>query len=234
MDLLINSDSENYRKFFKHVSPPLAASIAIIPTFYGFALKSARQLGDTSFHLTYRQSIKEGVKAAPINGIIVGTQLIAQNFLEGQFEKDNHASIVISSLIVGGVSAPAYAIFNGQTMGKTARESLKNFSKYQALSIMFRETCFLFSLRISGPLNQKFKESYGENKVIKVATIFFTGSFGGIMTHPLDTYLTCLQKNVKVENVSHSLRGIIPRSFTVGSFAVCYNLLKEFFDLIVK
>src|ERR1700722_1732519 len=147
-----------------YLAPPLAASAAIIPVFYGFVAKSAQQIGEPIPRMTVKEALKGGVKAAPTIGAIVGTQMIAQNAVEkilvknsGNNGKPSFVSMLASSIIVGGISAPALAVFNGQKMGCTVTESLRSLSAKQTAAIVSRETSFLFSLRISGSVSEAMK-----------------------------------------------------------------------------
>jgi hypothetical protein len=109
-----------------YAAPPMAASLAIIPVFPGFTAKSALQTGGVIPSLT--QSLRQGCKAAPTIGVIVGTQIGIQKALEKAFySPSSFTSILASSLTVGTLSAPALAVFNGQTMGRTVLESVCKF-----------------------------------------------------------------------------------------------------------
>lgn len=74
--------------------------------------------------MAVKEALKAGVKVAPTVGVIIGTQMIVQSIVEKALLKDEQqpasfATILASVIIVGGVSAPPLAVFNGQTMGRT-------------------------------------------------------------------------------------------------------------------
>jgi hypothetical protein len=212
-----------------HVTPPLAAGAAIIPTFYGFELKSARQLGESR----PRFSPLGGFRAAPTVGAIFGTQMAAQLAVEKAVmpgEKAGFSSILLSSFFVGGLSAPALAVFNGQTMKKTAKESLRALSIKQSLAIIARETSFLFSIRISNYVSDRMKEHFGENKAIVYASTFASGAIGSLFGHPADTALTIWQKGMKITTLRILMNGSLSRSITVGTFACCYKITSELLE----
>src|SRR5207253_3133871 len=95
-----------------------------------FVAKSAQQMGEKIPRMPITKVITGGLKAAPTVGVIVGTQMGVQKVVEKALTKNDPSftSMLASSLIVGGVSAPALAAFNAQTMGRTIRESLKALS----------------------------------------------------------------------------------------------------------
>lgn len=229
-----------------YVVPPIAAGGAIVPVFYGFAAKSAKQQGESIPRMGIVTAIKEGCKATPTIGAIVGTQMIAQMITEngiksamkkmGFKEKEikSFAPMVLSSIIVGGVSAPMLAIFNGQTMGKTPTESLKALCRYQVSAIIARETSFLFSLRVSEPVSEKMEETFGKSKKVEYISTFASGAIGSLIGHPADTALTLWQKGKKIETVSKTkiarqlMQGGAWKAGTVGAFSMCYKTGKEF------
>lgn len=219
-----------------YLKPPVAAGVAIIPVFYGFIAKSAQQIDKPIPRMTVIDVLKEGSKAAPTIGVIVGTQMIVQNIAEKALKKNDKdkselpfSSMLISSAIVGGISAPALAVFNGQTMGRTVMESLMSLSLKQGASIIFRETSFLFSLRISEPVSKIMKRTSGDNKSVEYISAFATGVIGSIIGHPADTALTRWQKGMKVENYRQLIKGSPVKAVAVGGFAVLYKLVTESF-----
>lgn len=217
-----------------YIAPPLAASIAIIPVFYGFVAKSAQQLGKPIPTLTIKEAIKGGFKAAPSIGVTVGTQMIAQNTFEkalmmfsGNESKPNFASMLFSAMMVGVISAPPLAVFNGQTMGKTVMSSIKNLSAKQVTAIVTRETSFLFSLRISEPVSEAMKQISGDNKGTEIGSAFISGAIGSTIGHPADTAFTLWQKEMEVVNFRQLFRGAPVKAVTVGCFAIIYKIAKE-------
>jgi hypothetical protein len=225
-----------------YVIPPTAAGIIIPFIFYGFIAKSAQQLGQPIPVMSIKHVFKEGCKAAPTIGLIVGTQMGAQATIEKvlsslmkksdkQKEKTaNFALMLISSILVGAVSAPALDVFNNQTRGKTVRESLKALSVKQTCAIIARETSFLFSLRASEPIGAQMKQTLGENRVIEYGSAFATGAIGSFVGHPFDTALTLWQNGMKVKNLRQMMRGAPIKALTVGSFSIGYKTAKEFLE----
>ena len=218
-----------------YVAPPLAASAAIVPTFYGFAAKSAQQIGKPIPRMSILEALKGGFKAAPTIGIIVGTQMVSQATIEKVFmkylgsedKKPSFSFMLISSIVVGGISAPALAVFNGQTLGRTAMQSLKEFPWKQRIAIVSRETSFLFSLRISDPISDAMKRVYGNNKSVEYGSAFISGAMGSIIGHPADTALTRWQNEMKVESFRQSMKGAPMKALAVGGFSVLYKAVQD-------
>jgi hypothetical protein len=217
-----------------YLAPPLAASIAIVPVFYGFIVKSAQQMAQPIPRMTVREALKGGIKAAPTIGIIVGTQMSVQKIAEEVLmknkqnrDKPNFTSMLVSSALVGVISAPAYAVFNGQTMNRTAMESLRALSARQATAIVSRETSFLFSLRISDPVSEAMKRAIGDNKIVEYSSAFISGAIGSVIGHPADTALTLWQKEMQVESCRQLMRGASAKALAVGGFSVFYKVTKE-------
>jgi hypothetical protein len=213
-----------------YVIPPVSASLAIVPVFYGFIVKSAQQLQQPIPKMTAKEVFKRGWKAAPTIGGMVGTQMIGQEIFERLFNQGHQpkfASMLASSALVGMLSVPACAVFNGQTMGRTVKESMKSLSKRQAMAIIAREASFVFSVRISGPVSEQMKNSLGDHKAVQYSSIFVSGAIGGLIGHPADTALTLSQEGVEVTHFRQLLRGASVRALTVGGFSFFYKLTQE-------
>jgi hypothetical protein len=219
-----------------YITPPLAASLAVIPIFYGFMAKSAEQQGQPLPPI--KGSLKAGCKAAPTIGLIVGTQMVAQTLAEKSLsslmkkteDRENFALMLASALLVAAISAPALAVFNGQTMGKKVAESLRALSPKQALAIIARETSFLFSLRVSGPISAQMQNALGENRCVDYSSTFATGAIGSLIGHPADTLLTLWQKGMKVANPFQTMKGAPIKAVTVGGFSIGYKAVNEFLN----
>lgn len=224
-----------------YVIPPAAASIAIVPVFYGFIAKSALQQGMSMPKMVPVEALKAGGKAAPTVGVIVGTQMIVQRAVEGLLFETNtkkspgFISMLASSVIVGALSAPALAVFNGQTMGRSITASLQSLSLPQTIAIMIIEVSFLFSLRISKPMSTYAKKVCGDNKVVDYGSSFITGAIGSIVGHPADTALTLWQKNRKIgwrknrklKSTQRLMRGSLVKAITVGGFNMIYTAVES-------
>lgn len=190
--------------------PPIAAAGAIVPVYYGFAAKTAFQLGESWPRMSPFNAIKGGLKVAPTIAATVGMQLAFKKFLEKKLDAGEKASFktkLFSSTITGFVSIPLLAIFNGQTMGYSWKQSLKALSPEQGAAILGRETAFLASIGGEYP--------------------FLSGMLGSALGHPGDTILTRAQKGLKVESFLQAWRGVFPRAVAVGGFSVSYAFFQE-------
>ena len=214
-----------------YVAPPVSAAAAIVPIFYGFLVKSAQQAGESIPRLTIfaaksaqqagnpipSMTVKEllirGCKAAPTVGALVGTQMITQGLIEkylmkpsanGEKSPPGFTTMLTSSIIVGIASTPAAAVFNGQTMKQTAVQSLRALSVKQTSAIVARETSFLFSMRVTGPVSDAMKDHFGKKKSVEYASAFVSGAIGSVIGHPADTALTLWQKGEECRNLRPS------------------------------
>lgn len=226
--------SNPFAAYLPYVIPPVAAGASIIPVFRGFIAKSAQQLGEPVPRFSILRGLWEGVKAAPTIGMVVGTQLIIQDIAEKKLfkppaedEQPSLAMMVASSIFVGTLSAPGLAIFNGQSMGRSFKQSLKDLSWKQTAAIVARETSFLLSIRISDPVSEYMKEKFGDKAVVIYGSTFLSAAFGSLIGHPADTALTCWQKGIKLNSFSHAMKGGPAKGLAVGSFAVIYKVAKE-------
>lgn len=223
-------DAANYTK------PPISASMAIVPVYYGFLLKSAQQIGKPMPKLRVRDLFKYSLKASPTIGSIIGIQMVAQSFVEKALQSREVQSggafrqAAVSALIVGVISTPPLAVFNGQTMGKSVIQSLKGISFKQTFAILARETSFLFSLRISDPLSSFLKREYGQNRFIEYGTAFLSGAIGSIIGHPGDTALTLWQQGMEVRSVTQLWKGVGVKAVATGGFALGYKFFMEFMN----
>ncbi|MBS0652510.1 MAG: hypothetical protein JSR39_03175 [Verrucomicrobia bacterium] len=217
-------------------NPIFAAAGAIVPPYYFFVRKSWEQQGKPVPSMTMREVVMGGVKASPTIGTIVGTQMIVQTFVEkalakarksGEDQPPGFWAMFGSSAIVGGISAPLLAIFNGQTMGLSPTQSLSALSPKQVAAIVTRETSFLFSLRISDPVSKKMKQIAGDNKAVEYSSAALSGGIGSLIGHPADTALTLWQKGIKVVSLQQLMRGAASKSIGVAGFSVCYKALKD-------
>lgn len=224
--------SHYWSKIAPYVVPPLAASIAIVPAFPDMIAKSALQKGLPLPSITVLESLKIGVTAAPTVGAIVGTQMLIQRTFEekllgGKSEKPSFLTTLASSAIVGTISAPVLAIFNGQTMGRSWKESLRLFSLKQGGAIALQETAFVCGLSVADWLADVMKRSVGDNKGVEYAAAFLAGAAGSLAGHPANTALTRLQSNQTFSLTQHSMLGAARKARAVGCFAVIYKLTSE-------
>lgn len=226
--------------------PIVAAGTSIIPVYIGFARKSNKQLGETPVRLnpeTYFQFLKKGMRAAPTIGAIVGTQIAAQKamemgsahlFQEEQISSPKFSQMLASSAMVGFISAPCLAIFNGQTMNQTYKESLRGLCRYQIGAIVARESSFLLSIRVSDPLGAVMKTRLGDSKPVEYGSAFVSGVIGSIIGHPADTALTLWQKGKKIDGLRSLMKGVPDKAIAVGLFSMCYKLTKEIVSQVEK
>ena len=214
-----------------YVTPPVAASAAIIPVFRDMVAKSSLQRGHQAPSLTLMEGWKGGMKAAPTVGAIVGAQMVFQNFVEKTLIGDSNAetlsSALASSAIVGTASAPVLAIFNGQTMGWTVRESLRKFSARQGIAIAVQETAFVGGLSIADKLSIEMKRKFGNNKAVDYTAAFVAGAAGSLAGHPANTALTRWQSGMRVDSLHQLMWGSIRKARAVGGFAAFYKFGKE-------
>lgn len=213
------------------INPALAAAAAIIPSYYGFIVKSARQAGEDVPKMTLREVVKGGIKAAPNLGIIVGTQMMVQNVVEKKLNHGNETirfdKMILSSAIVGLTSSPFLAVFNGQTMGLTPFQALRSMTGKQAMAITGRETSFVCSLRISEPMSDLLKKQAGDNLSVETASAFVSGAIGSVIGHPMDTALTLWQRGKTIESPYILMRGALPKAGGVGVFNIVYMFVNQ-------
>lgn len=217
--------------------PPIAASFAIIPVFRDMIAKSAQQKGKPVPSLTFMDGVKEGVKAAPAVGAIVGTQMVFQSIIEkalaGESNPGGLFTTLASSAIVGIASAPVQAVFNGYTMGWTVRKSLRRFSAWQGLAIAAQETAFVAGLSAADRLAAAMRKRFGDSKAVDYAAAFVAGASGSLAGHPANTALTRWQSGLAVESVQQLMWGSLRKARAVGSFSVAYKHGKELLNSIV-
>jgi hypothetical protein len=220
-----------------YVVPPVAAAAAIIPVFRDMVAKSAQQKGQAVPVMTLMESIKGGVKATPTVGAIVGTQIVLQNLVEkvlsGQSNTGSLSSTLASSAIVGIASAPVLAVFNGQTMGWTVRESLRKFSARQGLAIAVQETAFVGGLSVADHLAVTMRKEFGNNKAVDYTAAFIAGAAGSLAGHPANTALTRWQSGMTVDSARQLMWGSLCKARAVGVFSVVYKLGKEVLNTTV-
>ena len=222
-----------------YVTPPAAAYLAIIPAFYGLQVKSELQSGNPRPKFNFFEVLKTGsTKVAPTAGLVVGSQLVAQNFVEKNLfsgkkrldSKEKATSTVATAL----VTSPFLACLNGTTMGKSLSSSLRSMTFKQVSVITCRETAFLGGLAAADPLSEAAKKYYCEGKrgkdqttnaVVEYGSAYVGGLMGSVCGHFFDTALTRYQKNLPVTWSFHQLRqGMGWRAFLgVGVFSVAYK-----------
>lgn len=225
----------NYNDLLKSVSPylgsSLAASTAAVPLFKEVAAKSALQRGLGIPMMTALDRLKGGLKVAPTVGVIVGVQMglnkIVEDKLLNKSQKDTVAGKMVSSSIVGLASAPMLAVLNGQSMGRSPLESLRNFKPKLAGAIAVQETTFVLGLSSADLLSSKMKKLFGDNAITDYSASFIAGSLGSLAGHPANTALTRWQSGLTIDNPKQLLWGSARKARAVGIFSVIYKFGKS-------
>lgn len=226
------SFQRNYPAIPSYVVLPLSASIAIIPSFRDMIAKSSLQKGEPIPSISLLNGLKEGMKAAPIVGVIVGSQMFLQNKIENAFAKNrekNLPTMMASAATVGIISSPILAIFNGMTAGLSLQESCKKFSPKQGVAIAIQESAFVAGLSAADPLGVKMKQQFGDNKVVEYIAAFISGAMGSLAGHPANTALTRWQSNMQVDGLHQLMWGSIRKARAIGMFSIFYKFGKENF-----
>lgn len=222
-----------FMEMFPYVTPPLAASVAIIPIFRDLVVKSALQKGAPTPYMSVMDGIRGGVQAAPTVGVIVGTQMVFQRVLEkilmGNKDTKEMATLLVSSAIVGTASSPILAVFNGQTMGWTVVESMRRLSVRQCAAISVQETAFVGGLSAADRLAEEMRRHCGNSKTVDYVAAFISGYLGSLAGHPANTALTRWQSGMKIENVTQLMWGAARKARAMGLFSVGYKAVSDIF-----
>ncbi len=224
-----------------YIAPPVAASVAIVPAYYDMVITRFMQKGLPVPNMYARQVVKGGVGAMPSVGALVGTQMVLQDRVEKAlvktfphlFEKDSNkakASLTLaSSAIVGGLSSPFLAVYNGKTMMPPWRvkESLSKFSLKQAGAITLQQTGFVTGLAAADLVSAQMKQKLGDNKPVEYLAAATAGGFGSIFGHAGNTALTRWQNGMTVNSFRQLSWGALRKARGNAVFAVFYKLGKE-------
>lgn len=212
----------------------LAASLAMIPVFYGYVVKSDRQLGRAVSTLSYKQGLYGGLKAAPMMGAVAASDLLMQDLLErrrGIKESDARwHHMLMTSTAMSICTLPFNAIFNGYTIQRTAGQSLRMLSWKQGGALICRDALFLFSLRLSAPISEAFSAQWGFHPLMTYGASFCAGAIGGALSHPADSALTLWQKGLNVKSLGQTFRGTEVKMVAAGSFALGYRAIHDLLD----
>lgn len=223
-----------FKPYLSYLIPPFAASIAIIPAYGDLVQKSAIQTGANIPQISLKERIKGGLKLSPTVGIIVGTQMILQNQIEKKLfpedDKEQIFSVLKSSFLVGLISAPILAIFNGQTMGLNIRESFARFSFKQASAITFQETAFVCGISAADKLSELMKKYFGDSKANDYVAAFLSGTLGSLAGHPANTLLTRQQSNLAIESARQTMWGSLSKAKAIGIFSLGYKICTDVFE----
>jgi hypothetical protein len=230
-----NTNKEPFKQFFEtYISKPLAAAMAIVPSFYLFQVKSAKQLGQGAPKFNLFAALKDGFKASPTIGLIVGTQMIAQEKITKKLHehgvKEGWPSTVMSTIVVGLVSAPFLAAFNGQTMGYTPFQAIRNMTLKQTGAITAREAFAVLALNEPKDVSGYTKKQLGDNKAVEYGTAFVVGAGASIASHPCDAALTLWQKKIAIQSMKQLSKGAMARAGACGLFTTLYLASKDTID----
>ena len=214
-----------------YAGPPGVASIALLPNFRDIIAKSCLQTGQVLPKISILQGIKRGLPAAPTIGGIVAMQMFLQkgveNNLIGETHKGSLWGMGISAAIVGGISAPCLALFNGQSMGWSVRESLSKFTLKQGVAITCQETAFVGGLCAADRLAIPMKQKLGDNKAVEYLAAFVAGVAGSLVGHPANTALTRWQSGQTIDSFRQLWWGALIKARAIGCFSVLYKLGME-------
>jgi len=206
----------------------VAAGGAMAFTYYGYAAKTARQIGKAVPPINLETTVGGGFRTTPNVAFTVATQMTVQEFFQKIFSpktaEPSFPVILASSGIAGIVCSPLLAGFNGQTMNQTFFESLKSTTWGQSVAISFREASFIASLKLITPLSAFTKEKWGDKKWVNYGTAFVSGSLGSIISHPADTILSLLQTGEKIR-FSRLMRGVSSRTLATGVYVMIFDAL---------
>lgn len=234
-----------------YVVPPVAASFAIVPAFYDMVAKSAMQKGLPAPSMTCKtvlQGVKGGFGAAPTVGAMVGAQMVLQgrveqalvktfpNFFAEDSNKAKASLTLASSALVGGLSSPFLAVYNGKTMMPpwSVRESLSKFSLKQAGAITLQETGFVAGLAAADLVSVPMKQMLGDNKAVEYSAAAVAGTLGSLVGHAGNTALTRWQNGMTVDSLRQLSWGSLRKARGNAVFAVVYKLGKEVLNSTVE
>ncbi len=213
-----------------YVSKPIAAGLALIPVNYGFEVKSAQQIGAPVPKLNWAL-VKRSISAAPLGGFAVGLQMAVQGGLERSLnrgsESSSYSAKLTSSAAVGALSAPGYIVLNGHFLHISLQDALRGSSFRQVAAITGRESLFVLSLSLSGPVARRMSEEFGDRPEIATSAAFLSGSVGSVAGHAFDTWLTCEQKGVPIRSLAS---GGPVKALATGVFAALYSNIEESLD----
>lgn len=234
-----------------YVVPPAAAAVAIVPTFYDMIAKSALQQGlqPPTFNLkNVVQAARKGAASSHTVGFTVGLQVLLQEKVQQTLQyvfpsllakdstKDQALLTLGSSCLVGALSSPFLAIYNGKTMNPpwTAKESWNRFSLKQAGAISLQETGFVAGLAAADLTSALMKPILGDTKGVDYAASAIAGAVGSLAGHAGNSALTRWQNNLTVDTVRQLSFGALRKARGNAIFAVVYKLGKDILNTTVE
>lgn len=239
---------EAWSSLAPYVGPPVGAAVAIVPAFHDMVAKSAMQKGLPPPLMTVFQGIKGGFGAAPTVGVIVGTQMVLQervekaltktfpNLFAGDSNQAKASLTLASSAVVGGLSSPFLAVYNGKTMmpAWSTKESLSKFSLKQAGAITLQETGFVAGLAAADLVSVPMKQALGDNKIVEYLAAATSGVLGSLAGHPGNTALTRWQSGMTIDSLRQLSLGSLRKARGNAIFAVAYKAGKEVLNSTVE
>jgi hypothetical protein len=207
---------------------PISASFAIIPSFYWFARKAAIQSGLPLPYFNFENTLLGGLKTAPTIASTVGLQLILQESIQTKLNQynflNNWQSSFLASSIVGFLTAIPLGIFQGQTLGLSAQNSLKSAIMPKTICLIgLRESGFIAGVQISTALAELINPNK-DHPILQNICYFASSAGVSILTHPIDSLAT---RNFKPCPTSKSLyAGAISRAIASGIFNIAYQSVK--------
>jgi hypothetical protein len=212
-------------QFAPYAVPPVVATVAIVPVYRDLVAKSFEQKGLTVPKMTIMEGLKLGFKAAPITGALVGAQLVLKEYVDNKLKKHVKEQRFLSVLttvgspaVVGFVTAPILAAFNGQTMGVSWMNSLRQLRGRRGLNV-----CMAFALQetacVAGLTAGSQMNNFGNDPVASYATTFTVGVLGSLAGHAFNTSITRWQSDMTVFP-NQLMWGAVRRARAIGFFAV--------------
>ncbi len=236
------------------IKESFAAGLGIVPAYRYFVRKSALQLGLPSPTLPWGQSIVRGAKEGfPAISLIVGSQLFAQGKIEEAmapfFKRESSPFLFpgVSSFLTGAATSPVLAFYNlltmktaDQTYRQVAMLAVRKLTLGQVAAVAARETAFLYSIRVLGPLEALLMEG----ELIRYTSAFASGFFGSAACHSLDTAFTLWQRGHSITQLANFtksdssmekatkcasilFRGWKSRAFGNGLFVCTFRLISQ-------
>lgn len=220
------SNEINWRSF---VTEPFAAGVAIVPTFYGFQVKTALQTGAPIPKYDFQKAFKVGVSKAPFTGVMVGAQRILQNAIDEKmqkkFKKEKDIPMAVASATaVGTVTTPLMVMFTRMT---NDNKSKKPIAARDVIAGAVIENGFLAGMGATDPVIKWLQSRFGKGKGVEYAGAFASGAAGAIAGHVGDSALTFWQNGIKIVSLSQFKRGMLVRSVAIGGYNCINKAAKE-------
>lgn len=216
--------------------PPFAAGVAIVPTCYGFARKTAEQLERPVPRWTVGEALKAGFKAIPETALLVGSQMVAEPLVKSgikQFRGTQESpatfgETVASSCFVGTVTSPFFAAFNAKTASESSWEAVRKLTRRQVGAVGVLEAAFVTGVSAGEHLHEEAKEYFGDTPLVQHGSHFVSGAFGGLLGHPANTLFTRWNSGLTTTPRQLMLGGPA-RVVATGAFTTIYKAVQDRF-----